>query len=268
MEPERSDALADLRSILDATGHSVVLVGAYAREVTFDRAVGRATQRVTLDIDAAIPMRDWSEFEQLADAITASGHFRRIERDGLTFTHRNGTEIDLLPHGDIANQDRRLCWPNDATRSLSVEGFDELSAHVVLVAIGSIKIAVADLPALVALKLFAFDDRAEHTRKDLEDLVFMLRHATESLEDRVFSELDSTILSEYAYLDYGPLLLGIELRRRLASASLHRLRAIVRAAGQRAVDLPAVYRGEGADGPVETSRRFEALWVGLGHEGD
>ena len=61
----------------------------------------------------------------------------------------------------------------------------------------------------------------------------MLRHATESLEDRVFSELDSTPLSEYAYLDYGPLLLGIELRRRLASASLHRLRAIVRAASQR-----------------------------------
>ena len=71
----------------------------------------------------------------------------------------------------------------------------------------------------------------------------MLRHATESLEERVFSELESTILIEYAYLDYGPLLLGIELRRSLARASLHRLRAIARAAGQRAVDLPSVYRG-------------------------
>jgi len=52
-------------------------------------------------------MRDWSEFEHLADAITASAHFCRIERDGLTFTHRNGTEIDLLPHGDIANRGTR-----------------------------------------------------------------------------------------------------------------------------------------------------------------
>ena len=58
--------------------------------------------------EAVMPMRDWSEFEQLGDAITASGHIRRIERNGLTFTHRNGTAIDLLPHGDIANRDRRL----------------------------------------------------------------------------------------------------------------------------------------------------------------
>ena len=65
--------------------------------------------------EAAIPMRDWSAFEGLADAITASGHFRRIERDGLTFTHRNGTAIDLLPHGDIANRDRRSS-PSAATR--------------------------------------------------------------------------------------------------------------------------------------------------------
>lgn len=103
--------------------------------------------------------------------------------------------------------------------------------------------------------------------KDLEDLVFILRHATESLEDRVFAELDGATLSEHAYPDYGPRLVGIELRRRLDGPQLHRLRAIVRAAGQRAADLPSAYRGEGADGPMETSRRFEALWVALGPEG-
>lgn len=60
-------------------------------------------------------MRDWSEFEGLAGAITASGRFRSIERAWLTFTHRNGTAIDLLPHGDIANRGRRSS-PSAATR--------------------------------------------------------------------------------------------------------------------------------------------------------
>lgn len=190
MGPDRSEAIADLRSVLDATGHSIVIIGAYGRELTFDRSVGRTSERATLDVDAAVRMRDWLEFEQLAGAIAASGHFLRTDRDGLTFRHRNGTELDLLPHGPIASPDSRLRWPNDPTRSLSVEGFDTLTAHVVHVSVGGVTVAVADLPALVALKLFAHDDRADHTRKDLEDLVFILRHATDSLGDRVFNELD------------------------------------------------------------------------------
>ncbi len=266
MTPEHIEALTDLAALLDAEGHRVVIIGAFAREVTFDRAIQRAPHRMTLDVDAAVHMRDWDEFERLAAAITATGHFRRTEHDGLTFAHRNGTAIDLLPYGAITHPDARLRWPNDPTRSLSMEGFDSLADHAVVVRVGSVTVAVADLPHLVALKLFAFADRADHTAKDLEDLVYILRHATDALRSRVFDALSSEALMEYSYLDYGPLLIGLELSRRLDRTALDRLRSIVPIAANRATRLPAVHRGEGADGPEEASRRFDALMLGLATE--
>ena len=49
MTPEHIEALADLPALLDAEGHSVVIIGAFAREATFDRAIERAPPRRTLD---------------------------------------------------------------------------------------------------------------------------------------------------------------------------------------------------------------------------
>ncbi len=54
MTPEISEAIADLQSIFESTGHSLVLIGAFAREVTLDRAIGQGSHRATRDVDAAV----------------------------------------------------------------------------------------------------------------------------------------------------------------------------------------------------------------------
>lgn len=267
MPSERDAALVEIQAICRATGHHFVLVGAYARELTFDRAVDRATQRATRDVDAAVHLTGWAEFDRLASAITATGRFRRVDRDGLTFVHENGTQIDLIPYGPIAGPDATLRWPNDPTRTMSLDGFDAVAEHAIHEDVDGVVFAVADLPDLVALKLFAYADRRHHTTKDLEDLVFILRHATDALAHRVFDELSADDLIEHPYENYGPLLLGIDISRRHDRGTLDRLRGIAHDAARRIPVLPGMPRHDGAVAASELSRRFDAFATGIADRG-
>jgi predicted nucleotidyltransferase len=263
MTPDALVAIRDLQAIVAATGHHIVLIGAYAREITFDRAIGIRSQRATRDIDAAVRIAGWAEFERLATEIVTTATFRRTERDGLKFVHRNGTEVDLLPFGGITGDDATLRWPDDPTRTMTLAGFGTLDERAVDADLGGVILPVADLCDLVALKLFAFNDRADRTTKDLEDLVFILEHATDALHDRAFKELDSSELIAQPYEEYGALLLGHDLRVRFDGPTRERLVSIARRAARRVPSLPALHRGSSSDQPDALDRRFAALEAGL-----
>lgn len=263
MTPDALVALRALQAIVASTGHHIVLIGAYAREMTFDRVLDIPPLRATRDIDAAVRVGGWAEFELLATALTATGAFRRVERDGLTFVHESGTEIDLLPYGAIADANANLQWPNDAHRTMSLAGFATVDANAVDADLGGVVLPVADLCDLVALKLFAFDDRADRTTKDLEDLAFILEHAREVLHGRIFDEFDRSELNARPYAEYGPLLLGRDLRDRFEGDDRGRLAAIVRRAAQRAPSLPGINRASLPERSDELIRQFAALEGGL-----
>lgn len=265
MTPDALAAIRDLQAIVTATGHHLVLIGAFAREVTFDRRISHRSPRATRDIDTAVRIAGWAEFEELAAALSASGAFRRTERAGLKFVHRNGTEVDLLPYGAIADRDAdaTLRWPNDPTRKMSLAGFAMLDAHAVDADLGGVILPVADLCDLVALKLFAFDDRGNQTIKDLEDLAFIVEHATEALHDRVFEDLDAEALIDRPYEDYGALLLGRDLRDRFDDTTRERLAAIVRRAARRVPSLPGVFRASSPGRTDDLLERFSALEAGI-----
>jgi len=262
MTPDTLVALRDLQAIVAASGHHIVLIGAYAREVTFDRAIGIRSHRATRDVDAAVRIAGWAEFERLATEIAATGAFRRTERAGLRFIHRNGTEIDLLPYGDITDANATLRWPDDPARTMSLAGFTTLDAHAIDADLGGVILPVADLCGLVALKLFAFDDRGDRTTKDLEDLAFILEHATDALHDRAFQELDGHELIARPYEEYGALLLGRDLRTRFDDTAHERLAAIVRRAAQGLPVLPGMFRAS-PERSADLLQRFDALEAGL-----
>lgn len=264
MSPEELEAILDLRSILASTGHRVVLVGAYARETVFDRALGGVTHRATRDVDFAIRVASWTEFESIATALTTTRLFRRMKEDGIKFLHENETELDLLPYGDITDEDDILRWPQEPQRKMSMAGFATIEAHATEEDLGGIVLHVADLPSLVALKLFAYADRSHWTSKDLEDLIHILDHATEVLFDRVYKELGGDLAST-DYANYGALLLGLDLRTRLDDATLKRLLTIVRSSILRAPAYPELSRTAAPRRlDLDTAiQRFEALAAGM-----
>lgn len=261
MTPDTVAALRDLQATASALGHRVVLIGASAREVTFDRVLSDRTYRATRDADAAVRVTHWGEFELLATALTEAGAFRRLERNGLKFVHRNGTEIDLVPFGGIADTDERatLRWPADPTRTMSLAGFSTLDAHARNTDLGGVVLPVVDLCHLVALKLFPFAERRTQTLKDLEDLAFILEHATDALHDRVFADLDGDELLELPYAAYGPRLLGRDLGERFGAPDRERLASIAREAGEQVPRLPGMWRDSGEARVDALARAFEVL---------
>jgi predicted nucleotidyltransferase len=146
---------------------------------------------------------------------------------------------------------------------MSLAGFATLDAYAVDADLGGVILPVADLCNLVALKLFAFDDRGDRTTKDLEDLAFILEHATDALHDRVFEELDGPELIARPYEEYGALLLGRDLRIRFDDAAGERLAAIARRAARRVPSLPGAFRASSSERTEDLVQRFNALEAGI-----
>src|SRR5437867_7356522 len=68
-----AELVVDLRAV--APDVSVLLVGAVARDLLLFHAHGIRTGRATVDVDLALAVADWNDFERLRQSLLASGSF-------------------------------------------------------------------------------------------------------------------------------------------------------------------------------------------------
>jgi len=200
------EALAELGRTVQDLGVSIVLVGALAREIVFDLPSARHALRATRDVDAGVNVRDWDAYERLMAALVRNGRFVRMAEHRLRY--HDGTEVDLLPFGGVADGDGNITWLQSG-RVMSVSGFLAAEEHSRTEDLDGVRVRVVNLPGLVALKLFAFGDRRD--AKDLQDLVLILGGASDELRNRTYEELESDVLVELPYEKLGPLLLGRDI---------------------------------------------------------
>ena len=156
-------AIVEAVQALESDGRRILLVGAFARELTFDRALGSRPYRATRDVDAGVEVASWEAYDSLATRLVMNTRFHRLEPDGLTFVHEDGTQLDLLPFGGILDRSGLLRWPRNPSRTLSLHGFEAADESAIVVHIGNIVVRVAALPNLVGLKLIAYRDRSQRT---------------------------------------------------------------------------------------------------------
>ncbi len=187
-------ALAPLARLLAAVHHEtratpLLLVGAAARDLLLVHAHGVALERATEDTDLALAVPNWDEFLRLRTALIASGGFTP---DGPQHRLRfEGQSLDLIPFGGVERADRSVAWPPDGAQVMGVPGFTEAMATAVTVRLlGGISVAVASLPALALLKVWAWQDRKYTTPgKDASDLWLLLRsYADAGNQDRLYGE--------------------------------------------------------------------------------
>ncbi|NNC27578.1 hypothetical protein HKX42_11910, partial [Salinisphaera sp. USBA-960] len=118
---------------------------------------GRRIGRKTRDIDIAIFVDDWQQFDALkkelvtqgAKAITGNAH-RLLWQDN---------ELDIIPFGNIAVENT-IAWPPDRAIVMAVDGFQEAFQQAVAVRLSNgCELLFCSLPGLALLKLFAWRDR-------------------------------------------------------------------------------------------------------------
>lgn len=191
-------SLTVMRAVADAAdqlGLATFMVGATARIILLEHVFGLQPGRATRDMDFAFVLEDWDQFQDLKRHLTSSApcHERAGIAQRLIFKPADSGHdfvVDIIPFGGLERADHSIAWPPDMSVLMNVAGYRDAHAAAVPVELApGLIIALASIPGIVVLKLFAWVDRGREDPKDALDLVTFLRQYHEAgNQDRVYED--------------------------------------------------------------------------------
>lgn len=167
------DLLEKLSSSFRRMEHDFFVIGATARDIVIQEMLNTSSRRKTRDLDLAIAVPNWQEFDKIKKNLIADGFEK--DKDKQQRFYYGDYEIDIVPYGYVAKDDDNIYWPPEETIAMSVKGFDEALSDSITVSIDDrFTVNIASLHGLFLLKLNAWMDRHLTTNKDAEDMAFIL----------------------------------------------------------------------------------------------
>jgi predicted nucleotidyltransferase len=186
------DREKDLREVFLAVeqccqqlGLPFYIIGALARDIWF--AKGGIVTGGTKDIDFAVLVHRESQFEELKAMLVEGHKFKGTDWNAFVFVAPNGTQIDILPFGNLEIQDGVTVTGAGITK-IKVNGFKEVYLESVCEAkvLEDKSYSVASLPAIFMLKLISHDNRPEQRAKDPIDCMTILLNYFNLQADLIF----------------------------------------------------------------------------------
>jgi predicted nucleotidyltransferase len=218
VEPVALLVIQEIHKASEALGLPVFLVGAMARIILLENVHGLPPGRATTDVDFAFALDNWDQFTAIKASLLANAKFEESKHEAHRLHFRpEGFEhqykVDLIPFGKIETSPNTIAWPPDMAVMMNVAGFaDALAAAVSVEVSPGVNIAVASLPGIAILKLFAWGDRGQENPKDAIDLVLLLRNYSDAGNaNRIYEEASALAVLESAGYDLelaGAWLLG------------------------------------------------------------
>ncbi|PKB13766.1 nucleotidyl transferase AbiEii/AbiGii toxin family protein [Janthinobacterium sp. 64] len=215
-----TDVLLRLIGALDQVAKqlkiSYFVIGATARDILMEHVYELEAARATRDVDFAVAVSSWGEFDRLkAQLIATAGFFPGEHAHRLTFGEGIGAyPLDLVPF-DGVEQGGEIAWPPKGEFVMNVSGYVEAfhSALDVEIAPG-FKTKVVSLPAMAILKILAWSDRPEGD-KHASDVLLILRNYHQAGQfDRLYAEcMDLLEAHVYDVELSGAALLGRDAQR-------------------------------------------------------
>ena len=102
--------------------------------------------------------------------------------------YKNAYEIDIVPFGDIQNQEGQYTWPPDHIKAINVAGFKEVSAGGLEIQSDDITFKIASIPGICVMKLLAWKDRGRTDDRDGKDLGFILGNYIDMKYEDLYSK--------------------------------------------------------------------------------
>ena len=173
---ETLQVLADCYAALPA---EVYVVGAAARDIAFRLLKVEPAARRTLDLDVAVMLRDWRQYDQLTELLLQHNFEKLPEKQRFVYRGANNDNkyiVDIVPFGKVA-YDEQIAWPPEGTPVMSVRCFEDVmnNADNVLVD-NKFSFRLASLAGQFLIKLDTWYDRHLTTHKDASDMVFILQN--------------------------------------------------------------------------------------------
>jgi len=224
---QEKQVLTLLAAILKELDLPMILVGAGARLLIFDRKFGEG--RSTKDWDIAVSIKNWDGYKKLRETlINGDCPYFKSTQISHKFIHiETEIEVDIIPFGIIGEPVQQIIWVDSGNpMTMNVLGFTEALASAEIESIDGLEIQVINLPAFIVLKIFAWGDRWERTSKDLDDIEFVLSKYEN--DDRVYAELVDELVNEVVkFTDANIYLLGQDIYKILQAKTLIELNILL-----------------------------------------
>ena len=169
LDPYILSMLAEIEEVFRRLDIDFYFAGAFARDLQFKSRQPDSNFRKTGDIDFAVCVGSEEKYNEVIEALVATGAFKRDAAEIIKLHHRSGIEVDLIPFGDIEDEKRNVKFTKPRAFTLSMPGFTEAAAFTEEIKSGDQILKTCSIEGLVMLKLISWDDRP-HRTKDLTDI--------------------------------------------------------------------------------------------------
>ena len=222
------DILNTLEEAFHALGVDFYLIGAFAKDHWYSSKGLRTRQ--TKDVDFAVLVQSAAVYQALR-AYLKGKQFIDTKENAFVMISPDGVQVDILPFGEI-EIDGHVTFEGEGMTSISVNGFREVyeagTESIDMQTKYSFK--AATLPAIVLLKLIAYDDRPEQRLKDAGDIAGILMNYFELQSDLIYDHHHDLFEKEERELtEIAAIVVGREIKKICADNSqLHnRIQRIV-----------------------------------------
>lgn len=174
--------MIDIYNLVNETANDLgikyMVVGATARDLIMDYGMGAKIERATRDLDFAIQVENWQEFERLKTNLIEKEFGASEQVAHRLYMH--SLPIDIVPFGGIADDSSEIAWPPQGDIKMSTLGFEQAYAASWRVALdddSDLIVNVASPVGMVLLKLISFVERSHDKRlKDAADILFLIEN--------------------------------------------------------------------------------------------
>lgn len=171
------DALCALSKVMNDLQLEVFIVGALARDIAMEILKMPPSPRRTADLDVAITLKDWSQFELLKEHLLKNHFIKGEPKQRFYYQGEDGNndyEIDIVPFGEL-EADEKVAWPPEGNPEMSVKCFkDVMNIADTVVIDDAITIKMAPLSGQFLIKFDTWLDRHLLTDKDASDMLYIM----------------------------------------------------------------------------------------------
>jgi predicted nucleotidyltransferase len=170
------------------------LVGAIAKNVWMSTIHKQGLSRATKDFDIAVLIPTKKIFNLLKEHLINVNKFTASSNSAFCIIWKEKYFIDLLPFGEIENEDAKVIVDGKGFVDISVPGFFDIYKNkLTSINVGNVtSFSICSLVDIIILKLLAWNDRPEHREKDITDIGEIIYSCFEMYDDDIYDN--------YAYL--------------------------------------------------------------------
>lgn len=223
-------ALNEIKTVAELLGIPFFIIGALARDFVLEHCYNIKAPRMTNDIDLGIKVEDWKQFNNLIDTLIKTGKFKKIrEKQRIRF---NDVFIDIVPFGQISDNEYKISWPPEHELIMSMLGFDEVYQYSITIRLNRdpiLDVKLPSLPGLAILKLLSWKDRYPERKKDVEDLLFIMNNYKDAgnFERLYDNELQLLVSEKFDDKIAGIRILGRDMAKICSQDTLNNIKQIL-----------------------------------------